>query len=356
MNDEKSYAEKVTRELSEYENRETVHDLPQIFHYWANKFLAPQLRSLGFDSFDDFFAFHIGGRCGKSGENCEIVSLGSGNCDFEINLASELRRRGYERFHFHCLELNEAMLARGEKAAAAAGLANRFSFQQCDLNAWQPAAPFDVALANHSLHHIVALEWVFDGVVAGLRDGGVFLVNDMIGRNGHMRWPEALRVVEELWQKLPRSYKFHHLFRQTQDEFVNWDCSTESFEGIRAQDILPELLQRFEFDSFLGFGNVIDIFIDRGFGPNFDPEKEWDRAFIDCVHARDQELLERGAIKPTHIFAALLRRGAEPKCYKNLSPAFCVRWPQDSETRPEAAPIIVASFGVADAPQSPPGS
>ena len=43
-----------------------------------------------------------------------------------------------------------------------------------------------------------------------------------------------------------------------------------SFEGIRAQDILPLLVERFTFDEFIGFGNVIDPFVDRSFGPNFD--------------------------------------------------------------------------------------
>jgi len=34
-----------------------------------------------------------------------------------------------------------------------------------------------------------------------------------------------------------------------------WDCSKQGFEGIRAQDILPLLVKKFSFRSFLGFGN-----------------------------------------------------------------------------------------------------
>ena len=79
----------------------------------------------------------------------------------------------------------------------------------------------------------------------------------------------------------------------------------EEFKGIRAQDILPLLVERFEFDLFVPFANVIDPFVDVSFGHNFDPNGEWDRAFIDRVHARDEYELRRGAIKPTHMFAVM---------------------------------------------------
>ena len=43
------------------------------------------------------------------------------------------------------------------------------------------------------------------------RPGGKFLISDMIGRNGHQRWPEALTIVHDFWRKLPPSYRFNRL-------------------------------------------------------------------------------------------------------------------------------------------------
>jgi len=97
----------------------------------------------------------------------------------------------------------------------------------------------------------------------------------MIGRNGHMRWPEAMDVIPSLWKYLPQSHKFSHQLKRIEHGYVNWDCSSKSFEGTRARDILPELVKSFQFDLFLGFCSLVDIFIDRGFGPNFDLESEW---------------------------------------------------------------------------------
>jgi hypothetical protein len=103
--------------------------------------------------------------------------------------------------------------------------------------------------------------------------------------------------------------------------------NVDVWRSYRMQDILPELIQRFQFDCFLGFANVIDIFIERSFGHNFDPRNESDVAFIDRVAMTDDALLESGKIKPTHMIAALKKEGAALRAYKHLTPEFCVRWP-----------------------------
>ena len=98
----------------------------------------------------------------------------------------------------------------------------------------------------------------------------VGMTDDMIGRNGHMRWPEALVILDGLWKELPNSYKYNHQLKRLEVQFDNWDCSKEAFEGIRSQDILPLLIKKFQFDLFLGFANVVDVFVDRSFGHQTD--------------------------------------------------------------------------------------
>jgi len=178
------------------------------------------------------------------------------------------------------------------------------------------------------LHHLVALEHLFDGVAKCLAPHGRFIVSDMIGRNGHMRWPEALVIVNEYWEELPASYRYDRQRFCQLDAFVNWDCAKDGFEGIRAQDILPLLVQRFSFEVFLAFANVIDPFIERSFGPNFSVERNWDRDFVDRVHARDEAELAAGRIKPTHMFAVMRNgsSGAVP-FVGNVSPAQAIRDP-----------------------------
>jgi ubiquinone/menaquinone biosynthesis C-methylase UbiE len=331
MNCVANYDKQLDQELSNYRNVDEVHALPPIFHYWSNKYLLPKLRRLGFESISDVFLQYIT-RISAEKRNvvCKIVSIGAGNCDFEIALAKSLLARRIANFHFECLEINPSMLVRGERHAQSEQIEKYFTFSASDVNEWRPKGGFEIALANHSLHHVVQLEALFDTIKVGLAQGGAFVINDMIGRNGHMRWPEALEIVERFWKYLPRSHKYNHQLKRVEEDFVNWDCSREGFEGIRAQDIIPELLKTYQFDLILGFANAIDVFIDRGFGPNFDVNCDWDRLYIDQVHDADQELLDRGQLKPTHMVAALMREDSHPKVYKHLTPAFCVRWPEGS--------------------------
>jgi hypothetical protein len=85
-----------------------------------------------------------------------------------------------------------------------------------------------------------------------------------------MRWPEAMDVIPSLWKYLPQSHKFSHQLKRI-EHGATWGCSSKSFE----------LMKSFQFDLVLGFCSLVDIFIDRGFGPNFDVESEWDRLFVD---------------------------------------------------------------------------
>ena len=150
----------------------------------------------------------------------------------------------------------------------------------------------------------------------------------MIGRNGHVRWPEAMEIIQEFWLTLSRQYRYNQRFRRYEERFEDWDCSHEGFEGIRSQDVLPLLLEFFHFQLFIGFGNLIDPFVDRAFGPNFDPKVAWDRSFIDDVQERDEQEMARGRIKPTHMLAVMGKAPAgRVRVIGPLTPEFCVRRP-----------------------------
>jgi SAM-dependent methyltransferase len=322
-----AYAKKIEAERKTFSEQVNVHDLPGIYHYWSNKYLLPLFKPFGFTCPDSFYVLHLEEQFARDPRALHrIVSVGAGNCDTEIRVAQMLLNRGLQNFVIECLDLNEAMLQRGRVAAQMAGLGAFIKPTLQDFNYWRPATDYSAVIANQSLHHIQELETVFTAIRQAIGQHGVFLTSDMIGRNGHMRWPEALAIVQEFWRELPDSHKYNHQLKRLEHEYDNWDCSREGFEGIRAQDVLPLLIERFQFESFFAFANVIDVFIDRGFGHNFDANSEWDRNFIDRVQARDQAAMLSGEIKPTHILAAM-RSAASP--LQRFAPAFtpqsCVR-------------------------------
>lgn len=321
------YEDRLTAEKRFYENYVNIHDLPAIHIYWAHELVRPKLLALGLGGPMEMFKKYLEDQCARDKHRpCRFVSLGAGNCDIEIELAKYLCEKGHTHFLIECLDLNAAMLERGRVAAIENGVDGKISFIEADFNEWQPASEYDAVLANQVLHHVVNLEGLFTRIKGTLKPHGQFIVGDMIGRNGHQRWPEALDIVHEYWRMLPPSYRFNRLLNRYEELYQDWDCSQSGFEGIRAQDILPLLLEHFHFQVFFGFGNAIDPFVDRAFGHNFDGAATWDRDFINRIHLRDEQEMLAGRLKPTHMLAVVGNDRDKPTlCPERLSPEFCVR-------------------------------
>jgi SAM-dependent methyltransferase len=346
------YEARVADQIAQY-SASKIHDHPPIYQYWSNTYIRPRLNAvIGVDTVPGFYVEHIRQRAARNAHQLvRILSIGAGDAEMEVQIAQQLLASGLGTFRLEGLELSPILIDRAKQRIHEAGLDAHITMVQSDLNSWSHAAspgdPYTAVLASHILHHVVELENLFANVAVAIGDTGVFLTTDMIGRNGHMRWPEALALVNALWDTLPEALRYNHISGKTDHAYVNWDCcSPGGFEGIRAQDILPLLVQRFQFEKFLAFGNLPDVFCDRVYGPNFDPGIPAHTRFIDSVEQLNSLLLELGVLKPTMMYAVISNHGAPTaRMWKNLSPQFCVRDPGNldlSPSRQKSQPLATA--------------
>jgi len=327
-----SYAQRTSNELHSFNSCSKIHDLPPIASYWSRKFLSPLLLEHGFQEVQEFFAKFLQ-QAAVGLRRPLFASLGAGDCQVEVQTAQLLQNRGVSEFIIECLELNPQLLDRGRARAKEAGVEAHLAFVESDVNRWTADKQYTAIVASHSLHHMVELEHVFDEVRRALHPAGYFVATDIIGRNGHMRWPEALEEMRPFWHELPREYRWNHLLARLEEEYVNHDCSTQGFEGIRAQDILPLLIERFDFRFFVALSNLTDVFVDRGFGPNFDLDEDWDRDFIDRLHAYDEQAILSGRLSPTHMYAVMTPEPGQEHFYsRGLTPDRCVRRAPPAQT------------------------
>jgi hypothetical protein len=322
-----AYTTKLQAQIDQYRKVANIHDLPDIFHYWSNKHLRPRLNEvMGADSIADFYALPFARALALGDGPRRLLSIGAGDCSVEIGVAKRLLELGQKDFELLCLEVSPHLLERAEASIHREALDGAIKLQEADINRWCPDDRFVGVMANHSLHHLVELEQIFAVVYEAIGDRGVFVTNDMIGRNGHMRWPEVLEWVEAIWAFMPDRYKFNHQLKRVEAQFDNWDCSKEGFEGIRAQDILPLLTDRFAFTSFLAYGGIVDLFVDRAFGHNLEPDLPADRAFVDFLQLLNDRLIDVGTIKPTTMFAVMTRQGdGSVRAWRHWTPRYCVR-------------------------------
>ena len=324
------YQAKLANEISFYKDCDQVHQLPDIFHYWSNKYLLPKFLKHGFNSPDDFFVQetikHIKGNPGSKWFN--VLSIGAGNGESEIFMAEHLKQQGIHNFSITCLDINPHMLRRCQQTALEHRVSEHIKTVCADFNRWHTDHVYDVVIANQCLHHVLNLEHLFASIHDALDGEGVFLVSDMIGRNGHKRWPEAMRLLQPIWNAFPDRLKYNQLMRRFEPQYINHDCSDSGFEGIRAQDILPLLTKQFNFDLFIPFANLIMVLIDRPFGHNYNTQKESDLAIIDEVHALDEAAIISGQIKPTQMVARLSKQPKPTVLIEDrLTPSFCIREP-----------------------------
>jgi SAM-dependent methyltransferase len=183
------HARRVKAETKFFSGCQDANELPVIYQYWSNKFLRPKLEQFGFPHPEAVFCHYLSEAyvASKSARRT-FLSVGAGICDTEIRLAGELVKRGHRDFTIECLELNSELLERGQTLAAENGVGPNIVALQGDFNKWTPAQTYDGVLANSSLHHVLNLEGLLEGIRSSLAPTGYFVTCDTIGRNGHMRW------------------------------------------------------------------------------------------------------------------------------------------------------------------------
>ena len=333
-----TYNAKVRAELLAYNEVESVHELPLIHSYWAERFVLPLFADVGAASIDDLWEQHIAQQCiRRAPQPARLVSLGAGNGEGDLPLVARLAERGLRNLEVILLELNPVMINRALDLAEHLGLRDRVHAKQADLNTWIADESTDVYLAVHSLHHVVELEHLYGEIARSIDPEGVLLVNDMIGRNGHVRWPEAGAMVQRIWRVAPERYRYNHYVAQIDVTYPDVDCSEKSFEGVRSQDVLPLLLDRFHPEAYVTFGNVIDPFVDRAYGRNFDPQNPEDTSFIDSVARLDEAAIDLGILTPTHLVASFRPKPVRCRYPRERSPDRTVRAPETAAATDEVA-------------------
>jgi SAM-dependent methyltransferase len=249
------------------------------------------------------------------------MSMGSGDCSLEVALAGRLRERSIAA-RVACVDFNAELLARGAEAARRQGLADAMEFLQLDCNRLPELPPQDAIVVNQFFHHIENLEGFCLRVRQALRSGGRLVACDVIGRNGHLLWPDVEREVAANWATLPADRRFDRYFDAVRERYQPVNHAAYSNEGIRAQDVVHCLLEQFDFEIFLSYGGAIIPFVERRIGFNFDPESPEDRAFIDRVAQADVEALAAGRYPAANMIAALVPKGeARQSDFEPIAPS-----------------------------------
>lgn len=327
------YAKRASEEATFFKRQVgKFNTMPPMLDWLSDTYVKPRVKEIfETDGPIEFYARPVLKKMAGQPGPVIIASIGSGDGEVELGLGRYLSARG-SNFLIEGYELSEDLVQASRTRCSDLGLDEKVRFICEDFNGWKFEKPFDFCIANQVLHHAVELEALFEQIRNGLANDGILMVRDMIGKNGHQAWPEAKAFVDAIWQTMPRRYQYNHRSEREFSSFPNTDFSTEGFEGIRSQDIMPLLVENFHFSHFYSFGGIVERFVNRGFGHSYEMGRSEDVDFCIGLQMLNDFLIDAEMITPTQIIAYLGKQEvAGPRFWKSRAPAKAIRVPDDSD-------------------------
>ena len=194
------YDRLIEEEKTHYSDIEVTQDLKEggvhaggsWQYYWTrvNEVLA--LGPVGY--IGDYITTRFGERPGV----INILSLGSGYCGNEIELARRLGRRA----RIVCTDINEQLFIQGMAVVAAENLSVEFQVEDLNFISIEPDH-YHMIFAHAVLHHVINLESLFEEIAQGLCPDGVLHLVEVVGENRRLIWPENEAFANSLLSLLP---------------------------------------------------------------------------------------------------------------------------------------------------------
>lgn len=239
-----------------------------------------------------------------SSKPIRILSLASGPGGSEIDLA----RKFEVMYSMDCIDINETLLKQGQKKADEEKL--NLKFIQQDINEIVlPEDTYDLVFAHAALHHLINHEHVAEQVYKSMKSDAVYVVYDVIVRNGMLLWNETREIVNKIMPLLPERYRKvdpKEFGVEYLDYFPEKDTSKNSMECIRSQDIYDVLKKYFKIhEEILGF-SFVRRFVDHPFRKNYDVENnQFDKAILDTLLELDKQYTSSHHLKPESVVMVL---------------------------------------------------
>ena len=276
-------------------------------HWLEHPAVQARIRSLtgGADG-RDRFQYFIHKYFSEGARVERVLTLGCGGGEFE---------RGLAQYQFACehdaFDIAEGAIHKAVEAAREAGL-RHIRYEVADLNHLAlERNRYDVVFGLSAIHHISALESLFDQVRGSLKRGGFLLLDEFIGPS-QFQWPDTqLDVANQVLARIPERFRRRldpprriktTVSRPTIESMNAGDPS----EAIRAADIVPLLKDYFDVIEFRGYGGSLLHLVLEGIAGNFLPGDPLATEWIERLSAIEDQLILDGRLG--HDFAVIIAR------------------------------------------------
>jgi SAM-dependent methyltransferase len=205
---------------------------------------------------------------------------------------------------FDAYDASEGAIQNARRHAEIVGHAQGVRYSVRDVNRFSsPGRIYDAAFASMSIHHIEALESVFDELRKSLKPTGLFVMNEYIGPTKFQLPPAQLTLINDLLGILPARYRrmirdgarTNEIKQEHHIHPLEWFERYDPSEAVRSADLLSVLQDYFEIVEIKSYGGTLLHFLLENIVGNFDNSKEEDRAWLRMLEYFETTL-EKGAM------------------------------------------------------------
>lgn len=304
------YDSKMKTEISLYEkifDNNLTQAVPPVWNEVEKCFADTLESAIGVRNLYQYVERHV---LSTRQKNIKILGLGSGACGNELDGIIPLLQKHSISVDLYCVDINQHALDLALSEANKRGV--RFTPIISDINTISfESNSYDIIVAYASLHHFIELGRLAQQISKALTKNGVFVTVDIPTKNGYLMWPETYNIVCDLWGVIPPQFKIDHTgFSHPKyvEKYPNIDYSTNSFECINSEAILPALKKHLNCLSYVPAMSLTRRFFDTKFGPNYDLRNPLDKSTFAFITQLDCYYVSKNILKPETFFGAYQKK------------------------------------------------
>jgi ubiquinone/menaquinone biosynthesis C-methylase UbiE len=211
--------------------------IPEVKQRWNEKISGN--KEVGYEQFmmDNYF---------KAQQNLRLISIGSGSCSHEIELAS------YANFKdVVCVDLSANRMKEAEEKALQLGRNNMKFLCTNFLTSQLEEENFDIVLFHSSLHHFDNIDQLLQTRIKDLlKPNGKLVINEFVGATRLQFKKEQVNAINEALNLIPSAYKTRFKSNAVKTKFYvsgKWRMIlADPSECIDSASIMPSIHQHFD--------------------------------------------------------------------------------------------------------------
>ncbi len=232
----------------------------------------------------------------KGKDNLKLISLGSGTCSHEIELAK------HSLFsEIICVDLSQKRLEEAENIAKQLNLKNIKFVNANVYNYYLEKEYFDIVFFHQSLHHFANMTFFIESkIYKCIKENGLLVINEYVGANRLQFSKFQKKKINEALKIIPKKYRFRYKSNLLKNKFYGSGVVrmiiADPSECVESESILPTIHSTFDTVIEKPYGGNILMSTLKDISHNFvEIDTEKDKILEELFLFEDEYLIDNSS-------------------------------------------------------------